>query len=1298
MVLLIGFLVSSVSALSAQLAPSLAPVSRLLSPLAGLLWIMAVVMAFMGLREVARDREKYPHGKGQAITTLIVFGVILAVITLAYFVGRSKLDANQPRGGTSLEFAEDNFRFKSPGRPWVKADAVKINKAARMLFLRNLPQVFFMVIPEQVGTQFRTESLKEVVEANVRSVAKSVKVLQEQPRTVSGLRGICIHREAKVSRQDIFYVHWVCVTNGWAYQLVTWGQLAQKQAVIAQAGEMMSRFEMIDPARRASVGGLTPAEDFVSTNGHFQVRCQNTDWIQWDDLDADCEYAAFGVYQEQAALVAATVALPGTNLNRLAVLHGLLGATGHKLSSEVLESAQGIQEGGYEGIELQFEGKSAKQEAFTYRFKLVQNGLWAGLAGAWVESGAAERDAMLKETLARVEFLPPTDPPPGPEVFGAREKRVHQLLLNAIGLQFYRQEHYEEAMPLFLASVQANPEGTNSIYLENYAEAAMNAGKYRGGLDELEAHADLVNKSLSLQATRAFLLGSLGESASAISNYSRVFAAGYRADGYFRDYVHLLGQADQWDKAFAELNAYLSVQDSPSLRLLEADLLKQRKKYDEAIELLLAQRKKQPLHRGLALSLGDAYIQAGRGNDALALANELLTSQGNTGPAWFLKGRSQFALKWYREAKSAFERALKESPQDAEIKSFLDVASGMLGEGANSIMKDPIDPVPLPPELTGKEAEPPPDFGKDHGVYYPRRVAAVSFVKGKAQKTTDYISMRTLSAAGVSACSTIQIPVHPLSEEVFMNRLEVLDPGGSIVSTGRVEDCYLLDERSGSMATSRKILNIPVSGLSPGCRLNLVLTRREFGSASEFSFVLHKFSRHYPVLESVLYVVGDTNRVRGLAIPDIRPESIGPGLVWRAKNPPVTNWEPYLPSTTDYLPMLWLADSESRWPAQASNYLHGIREQLTLTDELRQRAVKLTSVATNQAQKIAAIAAFTQTNLTYKAIEFGRRGRLPNAPATTLQNRYGDCKDHAVLAQQMLKAVGVDASLALVSTSDPIREEVPDLDQFDHMIVHVPGDRFLDCTAKGADPSAPWTLNLAGHKALVLDPVNPRIVTIVSYPTNASLIRIVRDLQVTNQSDLMLSEEVIIEGLHAAWFRDYFRQLLPDSRRSYLASQFVPAGGDLLSHGIEGIDDLQLPLRITFKSLVRGQVQRNDRQLTCAPPLGVERSFLEVQSTPKRLAPFETDSPLRIATKISLRAPANLRPRQDSAPDQHQTGPFLDCHSTLRSDAQGWTVTCDFYRPAGRHPADRYQDFASAAREAMQMLKPQLVGEATAPP
>ena len=62
---------------------------------------------------------------------------------------------------------------------------------------------------------------------------------------------------------------------------------------------------------------------------------------------------------------------------------------------------------------------------------------------------------------------------------------------------------------------------------------------------------------------------------------------------------------------------------------------------------------------------------------------------------------------------------------------------------------------------------------------------------------------------------------------------------------------------------------------------------------------------------------------------------------------------------------------------------------------------------------------FTFTgNFTYKAIEFGSRGRVPNFTMEIVGNRYGDCKDHSLLFYQLLRAIDEPAELVLVSTDN----------------------------------------------------------------------------------------------------------------------------------------------------------------------------------------------------------------------------------------------------------------------------------------
>src|SRR5215831_2867654 len=152
-----------------------------LVPLVGLLSLLAMgsvlaafILAIVGLAEYAERKGKYYQGRAQAIWTLVLcaFCFIMFGVGAARGLRNGSLPvAQQPSANESLEFRDLNFRFRAPGRPWARMDAERLNKAAKVAFLRSHPDVFFMIIPERIGnTDFTTESLAEIAIANKNSV------------------------------------------------------------------------------------------------------------------------------------------------------------------------------------------------------------------------------------------------------------------------------------------------------------------------------------------------------------------------------------------------------------------------------------------------------------------------------------------------------------------------------------------------------------------------------------------------------------------------------------------------------------------------------------------------------------------------------------------------------------------------------------------------------------------------------------------------------------------------------------------------------------------------------------------------------------------------------------------------------------------------------------------------------------------------------------------------------------------------------------------------------------------------
>lgn len=1263
------------------------------------LMLSSVILSIIGLVEYAQAAARYQQGRAQAIWALAICGVFgVGVVGNALRMAMRPGLARQSPAGAPLVFYEYNFRIKTPARPWVQTDAARINPDARVAFMRALPDMYFMIIAEKTGSgDLSVDTLSELAQGRLRSVAESVQVIEKAPSRIGQLAGVRLTSNVQLSGKSIRYVQSFGATNGWAYQLMAWGKQEDAQLVDAQASRFSADFELLDPNRLSPIAARNTAVDFLSTNYQFAVRCAQSGWLLWKDREKDCAYASFGVlHQQDAALVVSAVSLMGLDPEPEVIYRGLLAGAGKALERKDLEEARPIHTGPLSGIELEFERASTSGKAFTYRVQALYGSNSAYLVASWISRAHPQKDKFLADALSRVTFLDGPFNAPAPEQMTANEKQVHRIMLNGMGLVYYEQSRFERSARFFRQALALDNSEHDTPYLGNLVDACLRTGNYQEALSELQARQQFVDSQPNLQAREALLQTRLGQVQLALTNYQNLFAGGYTSEDDFRQYIQLLSQTEQPERALKETEKYLQRHDVPSVRLVQAGLLKNQRAFNDAALILETQRRKHPFDAGISYSLGDCYILAGKPSEAYTLSQEVLKEQGPSKSILILKGRAEMALKWYREAKRSFERAAKDAPDDTDVKGWLSAVSGVLGQGANSLVKTRLEPVGLPAELGQELPAPPADYGAENGAYYSRRISAISFERRKELKNTEYVTIHILNAEGVSAFSTFQIRFHPLTEELYVNKLEVRDPSGALVSECRVDDFYVLDEAAHGLATSRKVLHIPIAGLQAGSRIEASFTRREFGAAKEFAFLPVHLARPFPVQQSIVYLRGETNAVRWACSPGVSTEVLPQGICWRCKEPGLVRWEPLLPPVMDYAPMLWLADATARWPDLVSDYLDALQPRLEWPADFRDLAARVTQGATNLEQKIAAVALHVQTNYTYKAIEFGRRARDPQSLQDILRNKYGDCKDHALLTQQLLKAAGVPASLALVSFDSVLRQDLPSLDQFNHMLVYVPGgphDRFLDCTAKSADLTADWTLELSGRTALILEKDAPRFIQVPPYPTNANVIRLTRSIQFTNQLEALVNETVKFEGVHAAFMRAYLRGQSAGARRAYVAREMVSPSAELLDLAIGALDDARSPLVIRLSSLVRGQFEILGNQLAGSPMLGMERAFFEPQPVEQRRAPFETSAPLTLERTVNIALPPGFKPAPEASSERALENRFVSSRTRLEILPTGWRLDSRLFEPAQRGSAEEYAGYRVALRDAVDSLRPRLVAE-----
>lgn len=173
----------------------------------------------------------------------------------------------------------------------------------------------------------------------------------------------------------------------------------------------------------------------------------------------------------------------------------------------------------------------------------------------------------------------------------------------------------------------------------------------------------------------------------------------------------------------------------------------------------------------------------------------------------------------------------------------------------------------------------------------------------------------------------------------------------------------------------------------------------------------------------------------------------------------------------------------------------------------------------------------------YTGLELGQASIVPATPAQVLARGYGDCKDQASLLVGLLRADGVEAHVALLSSGfgADVAADQPGFGRFNHAIVHVPaqggeGPLWIDPTdpyrAAGEMPMANQ-----GRLALVAAPATEGLVSIPVAPAEDNRDVEIREIYLPAFGHARIVETTVYHGALAAQNRRYHDRTSAEERR-----------------------------------------------------------------------------------------------------------------------------------------------------------------------
>jgi len=343
--------------------------------------------------------------------------------------------------------------------------------------------------------------------------------------------------------------------------------------------------------------------------------------------------------------------------------------------------------------------------------------------------------------------------------------------------------------------------------------------------------------------------------------------------------------------------------------------------------------------------------------------------------------------------------------------------------------------------------------------------------------------------------------------------------------------------------------------------LTVVFPDVAVGDTTVFKYRIHQseaiFPGHFSIVDTFpkLFVYKDV-RVRIDAPASLKVRHEGRGMkerAWREKGRQLVEWkwrnlEPTKSQRRDY--SVYDIEQEvgysystfDSYAQIAEAYASRARPKAAVTDRVRGLAAEIVGKRKDRREQARALYDWVATKIGYAGNCIGVGVVVPRDLAFILDNKMGDCKDHATLLQALLAARGIDSTQALVNAGSVYRlPKIPVVSTVNHVINYIPEwDLFLDSTSSDT-PFGMLPFAVADKPVLLTDGYRDGQRTPATPPgTNEQHMKTVVDVKADGSVDATM--DVTQKGLYAANMRAWARAFPKDQEADLVKNAFQNSG------------------------------------------------------------------------------------------------------------------------------------------------------------
>ncbi|MFK8013233.1 MAG: DUF3857 domain-containing protein [Marinicellaceae bacterium] len=843
-----------------------------------------------------------------------------------------------------------------------------------------------------------------------------------------------------------------------------------------------------------------------------------------------------------------------------------------------------------------------------------------------------------------------------------------------LAYKFYQLKMYTQSNYLYKKSYTIKPsEDTLYSVLNTYN---LNY-EFQKGLDYIDS---IKFKELSTEsmAWKAWFFSKLNKRQQAADTFKIIFDNEYSNDEDFFKYIEQLEKLKEYQKINLLVQKYKSsVNDQQKIKLVTAQI-KIKTDPKLAKTYILSLMSDENLLINHQFDLLDQLIQIDAYEEIITYANNRIEKGFESAVLLNYLGDAYNALGKINKAYELMLKAHEMAPKNTVIESYYHSLRNTVGKADLSVLDENIQIVPIPESMQNKIATLKPKNKYDSYEYLYNISAYHHKIDSKNRKTL-YSKIKINNQSGVANNKTLQFSFDQEYENIYINKFNVLDKDNKLITQFDVSKAYITTDNDGILADTDKLLNIPVPSLEIGVMIEYAITIESKSPSTTQPFTERLFVSSVANQYKAVVINGDLENIAVHASPDIQTHLVSDSIkYWDYDNIPNYKKTPLLPDLQDVFPVLKFSSIKNSWQKTGDEYLELINKKLNTQIE---NGLLLSLIAENNSpiENAKTIISYVQNNISYQAIEFGMRAQIPNKSSTTLENMYGDCKDHAVLLHDLLNSANIKAELALINSSNDINIELPTHNQFNHMIVYLPeinGGVFIDTTDKDAslDFSNPPS-GMQDYHALVLEKNNSKLIQVSKSVPDNNLIKVHRTVD-KNNNHYLYHEKAIINGSFASSFRNYLKSIEIDELESRILKWVNSYYSDLVLSDFKyhNLYDNELPLILEFNFF-----QEFD-YANIKLPVFIEKYAMEFTPSPNRKWDYELKNTFKIESITKLLNGNNLKFSSINKEIDNQLMQWK-----ISSDTKTLTFNSTIY--PNRLPAENYEKLLKQSKTSYKTIE-----------